>query len=828
MKACRSASNKRDCNQANGGTKKGPCSSPCSIERFGAFAAIFLLFMGFGLCVPTTQAQGPQVVPCAPLGQELIKIPAVGRDDPSDQLKAEPSKAELIRVELTLTDNDKRIMWDSGATPRCATQYMRFFTGTNLLKPGPPSPIFAGSDPVPGPTLRARVGDRVEITFRNQINTQHFPNSLDRGEHGDTDGCDVRMGTPPKVDWKANTNYRPNARINPSKNNPGASYFTATQDKAAKSGATPPNFPQTKGQTVTDGGVTWTNVGTSIQTYPGGDTMPNCLHGSSTANVHFHGTHTTPNTTGDNVLLFVRPALRIGGEIQPTNAFVDSEFKEFFNGCKEDGPPTKWEQMPLGWQQRQKDLLELYDKTAPYKGQNGKLPENMHLWPVNKREIAHGLWPQYQLGAFPYCFNLPDYDSGKVKMGQAPGTHWYHAHKHGSTALNVANGMTGAFIIEGKYDDELRAFYKSTPGWKFDEKVLVIQQLATVLNLGSPLATGPGSLSVPLLSVNGQRQPVVKMKRNQVQLWRFVNGAERDATNFLYFARQGESCTSTPAQCATWRQTAQDGVQLKYENYEAKGDSKSFLLAPGNRADLLVKAPDAPGKYDLKVQAGLCFFNGCNPQEEILVTAEVEDQERIEPPMPFVDKANYPTFPRFLDDIPASSAYVKRDLVFEDNRGKLQINGKQFVDNVINQAMLLNSVEEWKVSNKDNDREHPFHIHVNPFQIFEVFAPQSGEYNFTDPNKPCYVDPDNPATWKPCHVPKENFVWWDTFAIPAAKVVEDKNGQDVTIPGYFKMRSKFVDFPGQFVLHCHILTHEDRGMMELIEVVPDTTMYTHH
>ena len=47
-------------------------------------------------------------------------------------------------------------------------------------------------------------------------------------------------------------------------------------------------------------------------------------------------------------------------------------------------------------------------------------------------------------------------------MGQAPGTHWYHAHKHGSTAINVGNGMTGAFIIEGKYDDDLNAFYSRT------------------------------------------------------------------------------------------------------------------------------------------------------------------------------------------------------------------------------------------------------------------------------------------------------------------------------------------------------------------------------
>jgi FtsP/CotA-like multicopper oxidase with cupredoxin domain len=42
------------------------------------------------------------------------------------------------------------------------------------------------------------------------------------------------------------------------------------------------------------------------------------------------------------------------------------------------------------------------------------------------------------------------------------------------------------------------------------------------------------------------------------------------------------------------------------------------------------------------------------------------------------------------------------------------------------------------------------------------------------------------------------------------------------------MRSRFVDFPGQYVLHCHILIHEDRGMMQLIEVVPDKTLYSHH
>jgi FtsP/CotA-like multicopper oxidase with cupredoxin domain len=70
------------------------------------------------------------------------------------------------------------------------------------------------------------------------------------------------------------------------------------------------------------------------------------------------------------------------------------------------------------------------------------------------------------------------------------------------------------------------------------------------------------------------------------------------------------------------------------------------------------------------------------------------------------------------------------------------------------------------------------------------------------------------------------------FAIPSGRQVTVSNlnsGQTVTVnvPGYFKMRSRFVDYPGQYVLHCHILAHEDRGMMNIVEVVPYKTAYSH-
>jgi hypothetical protein len=147
------------------------------------------------------------------------------------------------------------------------------------------------------------------------------------------------------------------------------------------------------------------------------------------------------------------------------------------------------------------------------------------------------------------------------------------------------------------------------------------------------------------------------------------------------------------------------------------------------------------------------------------------------------------------------------------------------------------------------------------------------KYVFIDPSKPnpptlltgqCALDPYNDGTWRsmtwvpgthatkgvpakaatcvPTPAPKHN-IWWDVFPIPSGQTttfpVLDKDGQPVIdpktnkpklvkVPGYFKMRSRFVDYAGYYVLHCHILAHEDRGMMTVVEVSPAPLPYSHH
>jgi FtsP/CotA-like multicopper oxidase with cupredoxin domain len=227
------------------------------------------------------------------------------------------------------------------------------------------------------------------------------------------------------------------------------------------------------------------------------------------------------------------------------------------------------------------------------------------------------------------------------------------------------------------------------------------------------------------------------------------------------------------------------------------------------------------------------------------------------------------SFPVFLQDIADNEVTGTKTVVFESiptSGGPPQtvhtIDGHKFDGNV-GEVVMLNTVEEWKIINQtvngavQNGKvvptdppgvvDHPFHIHINPFQVVEFFDPNevivvSGKplpkYVFAaSTQRPlpliqpgqCLLFYDKPDTWKPCQAaPKTNLIWWDVFAIPSARAVFiNNNTQSVTVPGYFKMRSRFVDFTGQYVMHCHILAHEDRGMMTVVEVVPFTTAYSH-
>jgi FtsP/CotA-like multicopper oxidase with cupredoxin domain len=622
--------------------------------------------------------------------------------------------------------------------------------------------------------------------------------------------------------------------------------------------------------------------------YPGtgstADTYPDCFHGSSTGNIHFHGTHTNPNGTADNVLLEVRPSPRDTNN-RPTIGpdTYAKQFDAFFAECAEHlkgNPLAEWPSnwngpkdpggSSLGpwtqtgtWTATQQSLLGASDQKA-----NEDIAERKE-WPQ---------WPQYYIGAYPYCFQIPLWTAssfpppaGTLQMGQAPGTHWYHAHKHGSTAIDVANGMVGAFIIEGaSYDDELNKFYG--PGWTRTQPVMVINQPNT-----SPNKMRPGGASSqdkgPDFVVNGRFQPVIDMAPGEVQMWRIVNGSGRSGA-FLAAFPSG----------FRFRQIAQDGVQFANANYQAS-ENQPMLIASGNRADLLVMASTVPGIYPVMVQHDVdpSDLGTAIPVILLMVRVNKDLPPATGPRTRFIPAM--PTPPHFLDNITAAEANTPRTapqgcvplnpgssspcgtannprvVLFASTNpgqgGQHTIDGKKFAEDPADtKTVTLNTVEEWQIENATArpNISHPFHIHVNPFQIVEVFDPNQkvvvngktvAKYvtgTPDDKNVQCQINPTDQLTWVDCHNPLADDtpprVWWDVFPIPSANaaITVNANGYQGPLPGHFRMRSRFVDFPGEYVIHCHILAHEDRGMMALVYLKkPDapsaaaaTGMYHHH
>jgi FtsP/CotA-like multicopper oxidase with cupredoxin domain len=721
--------------------------------------AITSMLPGIAREMWVTEAQAPNCDPAAP-GQSLQAIM---------EIKTGPSK--ILKAVLKVLDEKKVYLGSppSGTSrPSCNSGQMRYFSGYNA-NPGPDLPQVWPTKhgvPGPGPTFRAKVGDTIQITLLNHVDTRNFPNTLDVAEHGQA--CD--------------------------------------QNTTFGQGNTYPGNPS------------WENP-------------PNCFHGSSSTNLHFHGTHTSPSGIADNILLNIRPSPR-GADGQPVvnEKYVAAIFDKIFEACMHGHQPLLWTDWPVEWQEKQKKLLIDYDNTTSWLGKspppNGKgppvLPQDEQLWYQNQQQMdPHnpGL-PQYYVGAFPNCFKIPEWNGEANSMGQAPGTHWYHAHKHGSTALNLANGMAGALIIEGDYDVALRGYYEGKSA-TLNEQVLVLQQFSAVIGLLRASGTSD------LVSVNGQYTPVLEMKPNETQMWRIVNACH-----------QASVPLNTPTGIQ-WVQTAQDGVQLHPMNYNPDPGAstntfpvpaKAVLvngvgwlltgsLAPGNRVDLLVQAPSSPGEYQVTFGSS----------KKLLLTVKVTGTAVSATPFP--SQAQFAQMPVFLGDIAPLSAMVKREIRFNTTRTQFAapsptptpqgtaggrnpanaplpfipnaapthtINGKQF-SGEIDQYMKLGATEEWNLFNDTpiGGPAHPFHIHVNPFQIVALFDP-------------AYMDPLLQNTGVTLRKP---WVWFDTFAVPPG--------------GWARMLTRFLDYTGTYVFHCHILGHEDRGMMQMVNVGPSGTKMKH-
>lgn len=499
---------------------------------------------------------------------------------------------------------------------------------------------------------------------------------------------------------------------------------------------------------------------TGAQCSTGTYTLPNCFHGNNTTNLHFHGLHVSPQAPQDYVLLSLEPRPPVGSNPPAVNAHA------------------------------------------------------------HEGTVASG---SYQYAVDPLRWTQPD------------GTDWYHPHKHGSTALQVGNGMAGALIVEGPFDDWLRGWYATAykeQKTTLTEKVMVLQQ---VHDLNFTTAT-PAATSLPL--INGLTQPHVTMRPGEVQRWRLIGATmEASAQLQLDFSSLSTDGTTKVAQIAM------DGVQFSPDNYDAQpmmqstvpgGPPNTFRLSPGNRADFLVQAPVTPGVYKVRFQAFGRIQNqalatrlstpgakrklkgGKAPQHEdlpdflkaiaaatggtpVLLTIVVDNKSCGTncPVMAFPPYSDWPKMPDYLADIerPGKKENLQFDFLpkpgaapgVQPQTFAISINNnapKQYTSQCVDFSPAIGTTEEWTLSQNqpaiNNTPFHVFHIHTNAFQLMTL----------------------PPA--RPGHKPPEP-VWMDSITLP--------NSGNVVI------RQRFEEFTGQFVLHCHFLGHEDRGMMLGVQTV---------
>jgi FtsP/CotA-like multicopper oxidase with cupredoxin domain len=339
------------------------------------------------------------------------------------------------------------------------------------------------------------------------------------------------------------------------------------------------------------------------------------------------------------------------------------------------------------------------------------------------------------------------------------GTYWYHPHHHGTVADQIYAGLVGALIIEGENDVPVT-----------DDLVLLVTDttLDGTGHVAQPsLAATTMGREGNLVLVNGQYQPDVTAAPGAMQRWRIINGC---TSRVLALRLDGHPLT----------QIALDGVFLP-----SPVDQDQVVLAPGNRADLLVR-PTSGGRYALVSEpydrgsaammgAGMGRGGDGTPTAGpvTLATLTVSGSAAAAPPLP----ATLPAPPVLQDPVAA-----KRRLTFATGMGAgmgtggmgFTIDGRTFDPDRDDQIVQLGSTEEWTVVNT-SPMDHPFHLHAWPFH---VAADSTG----------------TPPTGRQ----------QDVVLIPAR--------------GWVRLRIRFSDFPGRSVYHCHILDHEDRGMMGTINV----------
>lgn len=369
-------------------------------------------------------------------------------------------------------------------------------------------------------------------------------------------------------------------------------------------------------------------------------------------------------------------------------------------------------------------------------------------------------------------------------------TLWYHDHRLDFTAPNVYAGLSGFFLAFDELDsgDELdhnsKAFH--LPSGKYDVP-LVLHDVLFDQN-GQPVWDFSGSHPIdssghtgfaanPMYSINGMLgdrftvnrkiQPYFQVERRKYR-FRVLNGGPSRLYK-LFLTKQGSDAE-------TFTVISEDGNLLPEPI-----TTKSFDLWVANRTDIVIDfskytagdqlfltnrlemRPDGAG------MAGRLLDQGNQIMRFDVVGDKVKDKSRI------------PEFMRPLPEIDLSQVKRHRTFTFDYDNGVFTVNGKLMDPNRIDAAIEQGSAEIWTIRNAGHNWAHPIHTHFEEFQILEVNGKPVRRGDILKSRK---------------------------------DVIRLGPGDEI------KFYSRWRDFLGKYVMHCHNVVHEDHSMMIRWDIVP--------
>jgi FtsP/CotA-like multicopper oxidase with cupredoxin domain len=357
-----------------------------------------------------------------------------------------------------------------------------------------------------------------------------------------------------------------------------------------------------------------------------------------------------------------------------------------------------------------------------------------------------------------------------IPADQPPGLYWYHTHPHGESYQQDLDGMSGAIVIDGmdRYFPEIK---------NMKEKILILrdaeieQGSSSSVLLKSAVQLAPYSCGVAtgeatrMFTVNGVVRPKIAIASGEKQFWRIVN-----ASPDLYADLEVDS--------ESMAVVALDGMPLTYHDPKRRTEElRHVLLAPAGRAEVIVKGAKPGRTTSLR---SLCVNTGADgdPNPD-MVLADLDANAKEPAPTHSVeagpyDKVIYKPLPNRIRGQLEKSAPDFTVKFSEDKKG-FYINDREFApdDEPMTRAKV-GTYAHWRVTNATNEI-HPFHIHQVHFLIYE----RAG----VPLRKPEWMDTVNLA-------PNESLDLIMDFTDPIIR--------------------------GVSVFHCHLLKHEDKGMMAKI------------